>query len=261
VGESVAASERRQRRVASIDRGGIGEWSVRARPAGRDRDARADTGPARGGARRVSDRRRHAKVGRRRGGWAGRGTGLDAHRGGRDGGDGCGRGALARIALAVGVHVRNGTGSDTSGSRRQRGRRALAAWEALRKGGIYHGTGSSLPEDWASGDVQSSAHIPGGDPDGEPVEREPEPEASEPEAVASEPKPPVECTSFAIHAGGRIMAGQTNDEPCHLFDGGNADVVVRLEDTASASDARLPIVLTVTHPGMPAFKGMTSARA
>lgn len=64
-----------------------------------------------------------------------------------------------------------------------------------------------------------------------------------------------------MHAGGSVLAGQTNDEPCHLFDNGNADVVLRLEDTrleGGAGSDGIPTVLTVTHPGMTAFKGMNS---
>ena len=50
------------------------------------------------------------------------------------------------------------------------------------------------------------------------------------------------------------VAGQTNDEPCHLYDDGNADVVLRLEGSDGAG-ADMPTALTVTHPGMTAFKG------
>ena len=126
----------------------------------------------------------------------------------------------------------------------------LAAWDALQAGGIYRasndgggGENPSLPSSWASGDP--SAHLQAA---------------------------PDECTSFAVHVTGQIIAGQTNDEPCHLFDGGNADAVVRYVDTGEESAATknkdgegddiprlLPTALTVTHPGMLAFKGMNSA--
>ena len=55
------------------------------------------------------------------------------------------------------------------------------------------------------------------------------------------------------------MAGQTNDEPYHLYDDGNADVVLRLEGS-DAAGADMPTALTVTHPGMTAFKGKYADR-
>jgi len=63
-----------------------------------------------------------------------------------------------------------------------------------------------------------------------------------------------ECTSFAEwRTDGTLLAAQTNDEPNCFFDRGNADVLLRLQGTGIDG-----VVLTLTHPGMVAFKGCNS---
>merc|ERR1712110_1122641 len=52
---------------------------------------------------------------------------------------------------------------------------------------------------------------------------------------------------------GTLLAAQTNDEPSCFFASGNADVVLRLEGPDIDGS-----VLTLTHPGMVAFKGCNS---
>lgn len=99
-----------------------------------------------------------------------------------------------------------------------------AAWG---KAGVVGGRPSEIAQSWAAGDHK--AHL----------------------------STTHECTSFVEwRADGSILAAQTNDEPSFFFDGGNADCVVRLDGEGIGAGGE---VLTLTHPGMVAFKGTNAA--